>query len=671
MMCLQAGARAGQDDADFPELVGEDESGGIMDEFAFLQEEDLVVSAALHEQKTGFSPSAVVVITRRQIEESGVNTLVDLLRLYPSVLVALFNPSHTMVYARGNYRILLMVDGREVNLDLFPVPFFELLPVGVHEIERVEIVLGPNSALYGANAVAAVVNIITGTPGGEDCGEATITAGQNGAVLLGARAQFESGAWSWRAAAGLDTERSFMDRNHTVRELARASLAAGREFADGSLVLDAGLVTGEGLLFSDAMGYMPIQGIWLSHAQARLELGGLKVRAYWYRFQTDVDIELDLKHPDLGMELGSFPTMTIIDDTLQLEGRYDLEPWSGNLLIAGADVRYTYCQSRQFTEHVDEWRVGVFIHDEQSFAERLLLTVGTRLDVNTRTRMAVSPQLSLVYNPAGDHYLRLSGGTAFRKPTVIESSANLHIDAHPSFPEIDTLFEDIGLSNPDLGNEILTSAELAYRGAFLNKRLRININGYFLYTIDTIELQTWIAFNELLQIDLQRTNLGYRNIDPENVVVGVSTGVEAELSGWLSLFARVNCWWEWWVRDDGWDRYRDPVVASAGGVVRLPFGLKIHVAGMYVSSFENDYLRNPDSVLGPSFLKDLPPRTSLMASLSYRLDFSPRRLDLGLFVLNAFGARFREKYGVIGRDGTNFGGERVGSKAMLTARLFY
>jgi outer membrane receptor protein involved in Fe transport len=664
-------AIAGQDDGDFPELVGKDESGGIMDEFAFLQEEDLVVSAALHEQKIGFSPSAVVVITRRQIEESGVTTLVDLLRLYPSVLVALFNPSHTMVYARGNYRILLMVDGREVNLDLFPVPFFELLPVGIHEIERVEIVLGPNSALYGANAVAAVINVITGTPGDGGRSEAVVAAGQNGAVLLGARAQFGSGSWSWRAAAGFDTERSFMDRDHTVRELARASLATEWNFSGGSLVLDGGLVAGEGLLFSDAMGYMPIRGIWLSHAQARLEHDHLKLRAYWYRLRADVDIELDLRHPDLGMELGSFPTMSFTGDTLQLESRYDLEPWGGNLLIAGVDVRYTYCQSKQFTEHVDEWRLGVFVHDEQSFADRLLLTVGARLDMNTRTRTAVSPQLSLVYNPAGEHYLRLSGGMAFRKPTVIESSANLHIDAHPSFPEIDTLFEDIGLSNPELRNEILTSAELAYQGAFFARRLRININGYFLYAIDTIELQTWIAFNQFMQIDLERTDLGYRNIDPENVVVGASAGVEADLAGWLSLFVRANRWREWWVRRDGWDRYRDPTVASAGAVIRLPFGLKVHLAGMYVSSLENDYLRNPDSVLGPAYLWDLPARTSLMASLAYRMDLNCWGLDLGLFVLNAFGARFREKYGVIGRDGSNFGGERVGSKAMLTARLSY
>ena len=65
-----------------PGRGGEDIS--LEEELEFLAEEDVVLAAAKHKQKIGFSPSAVIVITRKDIEESGATCFMDLLRLYPA-----------------------------------------------------------------------------------------------------------------------------------------------------------------------------------------------------------------------------------------------------------------------------------------------------------------------------------------------------------------------------------------------------------------------------------------------------------------------------------------------------------------------------------------------------------------------------------------------------------
>jgi iron complex outermembrane receptor protein len=125
---------------------------------------DRVTVAARHPQPITESPSTVIVITREDIEDSGATSLPDLLRRYPAVHVYVTDPLYPAMMIRGTIRVLVLVDGREVNLELVVAPIYELIPVGLEDIERIEIVLGPNSALYGANAVSAVFNIQTRKP---------------------------------------------------------------------------------------------------------------------------------------------------------------------------------------------------------------------------------------------------------------------------------------------------------------------------------------------------------------------------------------------------------------------------------------------------------------------------------------------------------------------------
>jgi outer membrane receptor protein involved in Fe transport len=642
-------------------------------ELEFLAEEDIVLTAAKHKQKIGFSPSAVIVITRKEIEESGAVSLVELLRHYPAFQLFMITVSNHMVHIRGSYRVLVLVDNREINLEMFPMPFWDFLPIGLHQIERIEVVQGPNSALYGANAVAAVVNIMTRQAGEDLHADLSLAAGMNGTTALDCLLEGGTGPWSFQGTFGIDREHSWMDRREIPRRAIRAGGTVHLDLEDGGLTASGGLQSGSLLQFSDGLGYMPVHDILLPFAQLDFHLGDFKARAYWYGLRANADIDFKLAHPDMGLVLGTIPTIEVTGDTFHTEAQYDLELFEDNLLIGGVDFRHTIYRSDQIVAApVSESRFGVFLHDEHLFFDRLLVTVGARLDINTRTKLAVSPQIALVYNPAGEQFIRLSGGTAFRKPTLIETSGNFRIDANPAFKtEMEELFEERGIANPDLDNELLSTIELGYLGSFLDKALRVSANAYFASNQKVMFLRTQFYFTPFGQLDMNRTKIGYINDDALENILGFSFSAEGEPIEELTLFARTEYWREYYAWPEGeWRFTEDRLLASAGAVVRLPFNLTVQIAATYTSDFM-DFLLDPYSALAPNLYEPVPEHTYLLANLTYRLDLGSSRLLLGLSFFNPFGGRFREKLGVTVWDGSNFGGEVLGPRAMATARLIY
>jgi iron complex outermembrane receptor protein len=648
-----------------------DEESALMDEFALLQEEEIVLSAAKHKQKIGFSPSAVIVITRREIEESGAVTLMELLRRYPAIHVYDFDPLHPNAEIRGSKRLLLIIDGRDVNLEIFEAPFFAALPLEIHHIERIEVVLGPNSALYGANAVAAVINITTLQPGPGFHTELSLAAGGHGTTVFGGRVAGGTDAWAAQATFGLDQASSWMDRRLQSRDMkyATATFRLNLPYG-GSLSANAGLLSASGRLFG-TLGYLNLKEAMFPHVKLAFELGDFKALLYWYAIRTDVDMALDIRHPGSGMLLATLPLYKMAGDTFHLEAQYNAELFENNLLIGGADARFSSYRCDNFVDSdITEVRVGVFLHDEHRFSDQVLLTVGARFDWNSKTEPAVSPRITLVYNPGGEHYLRLSGAYAFRKPTFLETSINIKVNAEPAFPEVQTLFEEKGISNPGMENEVLTALELGYRGTLLGKSLRLGADVYFGINRNLTAFANDVRFGPLGQIDLEGSQLGYTNEGKDTDIVGVNLGIEGEPIEALTLFCRGEYRYMWFIAENVHVATHPRLLASAGATLRLPSGLRAHLAAVYADS-RTMWIRDPQSVLGPAIDVKIPARTYLLASLTQRLTLGNSTLDLGLTLFNPFGARFREAQGTPAPDGTNYGGEVLAPRAMLAARLVY
>jgi iron complex outermembrane receptor protein len=653
-----------------PDLTEADEESALMDEFALLQEEEIVLSAAKHKQKIGFSPSAVIVITRREIEESGAATLMELLRRYPAIHIYDFDPLHPNAEIRGSKRLLMIIDGRDVNLEIFEAPFFAAIPLGLLHIERIEVVLGPNSALYGANAVAAVINITTRQPGPGLHADLSLAAGEHGTTIFGAQVDGGTDDWAAQVTFGADQASSWMKRRLQSRNMKYATATFRLNLPDGSLSANAALLTGSGRLFG-TLGYLNLAEFMMPHVKLAFELGDFKALLYWYAIRTDVDLGLDLRHPSSGLLLATLPMYKLAGDTFHLETQYKTELFENNLLIAGADARFATYRCDNFTDtNITETRIGVFLHDEHRFTDQVLLTVGARFDWNSKTEPAVSPRITLVYNPVGEHYLRLSGAYAFRKPTFLETSVNLRVKAEPAFPEIQTLFEEKGISNPGMENEVLTALELGYRGTLLDKSLRLGADVYFGINRSLTAFANDVRFGPLGQIDLEGSQLGYTNEGKDTDIVGVNLSIEGEPVDALTLFLRGEYRYMWFIAENVHVDTHPRLLAAAGGTLRLPFGLRAHLAAVYVEG-RTMWIRDPVSVLGPSIDVKIPTRTYLLASLTYRLSLGRSTLDLGLTIFNAFGARFREAQGTPAPGGSNYGGEILAPRAMLTARLLY
>jgi iron complex outermembrane receptor protein len=127
-----------------------------------------VYSASKHAQSTSDAPASVTVITADEIQSYGYRTLADILRSVSGFYVT-YDRNYAFVGVRGfgrlgdwNSRILLLVDGHRLNNNVFGQAMLgSEFPVDVDLIERVEIVRGPSSSLYGTDAFLAVISVVT------------------------------------------------------------------------------------------------------------------------------------------------------------------------------------------------------------------------------------------------------------------------------------------------------------------------------------------------------------------------------------------------------------------------------------------------------------------------------------------------------------------------------
>jgi iron complex outermembrane recepter protein len=143
------------------------------DAFQFFQEEAKVTTASRREQPISESPVAIDVITTEDIKASGAVHLWDLLRYQPGVNVIDGNTARSdnraVVAIRGfaerfTRNLLVLVDGRTSYSSVTGGVFWDELPVQINDIDRIEIIRGPNAALYGSGAGLGVINIITKKP---------------------------------------------------------------------------------------------------------------------------------------------------------------------------------------------------------------------------------------------------------------------------------------------------------------------------------------------------------------------------------------------------------------------------------------------------------------------------------------------------------------------------
>jgi iron complex outermembrane receptor protein len=125
-----------------------------------------VTSVSKHPENLEEAASAIQVITREDIRNSGAKTLPEALRLASNLQVAQVNSSQWAISARGfnnvlANKLLVLIDGRTVYTPLYAGVFWDVQNVVLEDVDRIEVISGPGGTMWGANAVNGVINIIT------------------------------------------------------------------------------------------------------------------------------------------------------------------------------------------------------------------------------------------------------------------------------------------------------------------------------------------------------------------------------------------------------------------------------------------------------------------------------------------------------------------------------
>jgi iron complex outermembrane receptor protein len=146
---------------------GGQETPGQLKRLSLEQLGDIEVTTASKEPVTvARTPAAIYVLTQEDIRQSGVTSIPEVLRLVPGVEVARIDSDKWSIGVRGfgsrlSRSVLVLIDGRTVYTPLFAGVYWEVQDTLLGDIERIEVIRGPGGTIWGANAVNAVINIIT------------------------------------------------------------------------------------------------------------------------------------------------------------------------------------------------------------------------------------------------------------------------------------------------------------------------------------------------------------------------------------------------------------------------------------------------------------------------------------------------------------------------------
>ena len=464
------------------------------------------------------SAASVSVVSRAEIEALGWRTLGEALRsLRGTMLVSDRTYDYAGVrgfYASGDYntRVLLLIDGNRVNDRLYDQAYLGgEFPLEIGEVERIEFIPGQGSAVYGANALFGVINVITRGPGARG-GSAGAGLGRNGERWWRAHWQQPAGEGGWRLAAarlwrdgatlayplpaGSDAERRNASPDdagalpaavpgleaETRQQLRLRWDHGGTHFSAIHADRHQGVPWTAGLVYGDRRNTYHDKFTLLSLQHEAL-VGGAEqltghLHAGHYHFTGDYVVD--------------YPPVTLNRDVAHArwwggELRLTSTRFEGHRLVAGLEwERSAELTQRNFDVepgtdgYLDDersaHRAAVFAEDQIRFGADWTLHLGGRLDRVPGVGTASSPRVALAWRPADDWHLKAIHGRAFRRPNAYE--AYYEVDAPAGYRRNPALRPE-RVRGDELAVEWLPQAEWRASASIYRNRARgLLILGY-------------------------------------------------------------------------------------------------------------------------------------------------------------------------------------------------
>jgi iron complex outermembrane receptor protein len=456
-----------------------------------------VFGASRFQQSVLDAPSAVSIVTRDDIERFGYRTLADILRSVRGFYTS-NDRNYSYVGVAGflrpgdyNTRVLLLIDGHRLNDNVFDEALIGTeFPLDVELIDRVEVVRGPASSLYGTNAFFGIVNVITKRAGDLGRFSGSVDAGSLGTRRI-------RGTFSRLFSNGASAIVSFTGfHSDGQRRLFYPELSA--------VTRTSGIASG---LDDDAS----------SQVFATLTFGGWKAQTVWGNrnkriptgaFETAIDdnrsrtrdlrgyVEAAYEGNRAGTSIlwrGAYDRY-FYDGTyaLDLPAGFDPDPFRDNSrgdwisteasvsrvlsrahhVSGGVELRGNLRQNQAAgyesapTAELDDRRssrvVALFAQDEFRLARQVLLNIGVRHDsLSLSGSSATSPRAALIVSPRRDAALKLMYGEAFRAPNAFE-----------------LFYYGAAAGDLQLQPERVRSSEIAWE-QYLARRVRVQTTAFF------------------------------------------------------------------------------------------------------------------------------------------------------------------------------------------------
>jgi iron complex outermembrane receptor protein len=410
--------------------------GGLKTEEVF---EETVVTASKAAQSPLDAPNSTSIITEQDVRLSGITKIPELLRRLAGVDIMETTGSATEVSLRGfnqrlSNKVLVLVNGRSVYIDLIGSTFWQVLSIGVEDIERIEVVRGPGSALYGADAFNGVINIITKTPGEGGSGF-NVGYGDHNTTHGTVYASGRDKELAYRISAGYD----YLPRWSTEVPTGRADVHLGsddqqqsqrtvridgtvtRQFGkDVTVGLQGGVTQGD----IEILGIGPINDLVLNSIQVSdvtLFLNSKHFEARTFLNNLRGDNSLNAAYIGQSLLAGSY-NLNVLDGEVQYIDQFAFGPNVDNDLHVGAAYRFKSVSWTYQAQDETENHAGFFVHDQIKIGPRLAIVGDYRADyIPYLNRIVQSPRASVLFHPSKQSTIRGIVGTAFRTPTFLES----------------------------------------------------------------------------------------------------------------------------------------------------------------------------------------------------------------------------------------------------------
>jgi iron complex outermembrane receptor protein len=439
----------------------------------------VVVSATKSETALIDAPATMSVVTSEVLASTPAQNYGDLLRTLPGVNVIQLSARDVNVTSRHGTTTLsnsqlVLLDDRSIYLDFFGLVLWDFLPSNLSDIKQIEVIRGPASAVWGANAFTGVVNVITKAPreapgttvslsAGMFDRNAGSTVGKGMGSVFGANASIArapSATLSYRVSAGyffsdpLPRPTGRVPLIQDPRDPSGTTMVGGalypadgtgapgtafqnagtsqpkfdarvdQEISGGRITYQGGVAGSSGIIHSGIGPFNIQKGSYTGYGKVNYRHDALKVNVFTNITNAEAP-NLLLVDPATGKPLQlNFKTQTYdaeVGDSIRA-GTRQVFTFGGNVRRNNFDITIAPAAKNR-TE------VGTYVQDE-IFLDKVRLTVGGRVDKFGNLASPVfSPRLAAIFKPVPDQSLRVAYNRAFRSPSVINNYLDISIYA--------------------------------------------------------------------------------------------------------------------------------------------------------------------------------------------------------------------------------------------------